>query len=80
MLRGIESKLEAPPPLEGNAYEQLAPSLPRYWPDAMAAFENSEFIRDNFGMTFQHVFSVLKRQEMAEFDCQVTPMEYDACL
>ena len=80
MLHGIESKLEAPPPLEGNAYEQLAPSLPRYWPDALAAFENSGFIRDNFGATFQHVFSVLKRQEMADFDCQVTPLEYDACL
>lgn len=80
MLHGIENKLQAPPPLEGNAYELLEPSLPRYWPDALARFENSDFISRNFGKTFQHVYSVLKHQEMADFDCQVTPLEYDACL
>jgi len=80
MLHGIGEKLEAPPPLQGNAYDQLEPSLPRYWPDALARFEQSGFIRDHFGATFQHVYSVLKRQELAEFDRQVTPLEYDACL
>jgi glutamine synthetase len=80
MLHGIENKLQAPPPLTGNAYELLEPSLPRYWPDALARFESSDFIRANFGKTFQHVFAVLKHQEMADFDCQVTPLEYDACL
>jgi glutamine synthetase len=80
MLHGIENKLQAPPPLEGNAYELLEPSLPRYWPDALALFEKSDFIRNYFGKTFQHVYSVLKHQEMADFDCQVTPLEYDACL
>jgi glutamine synthetase len=80
MLHGIENKLQAPPPLEGNAYEQLPPSLPRHWPDALARFCASDFIRDNFGEQFQHVYAVLKQQEMDEFDRQVTPMEYDACL
>jgi glutamine synthetase len=80
MLHGIENKLQAPPPLEGNAYELLEPSLPRYWPDALARFENSDFIGNYFGETFRHVYAVLKHQEMADFDCQVTPLEYDACL
>jgi glutamine synthetase len=80
MLYGIENAVEAPAPLRGNAYEQLEPSLPRYWPDALARFEQSGFIRDHFGTAFQHVYSVLKRQEMADFDRQVTPLEYDACL
>ncbi|MDH4039239.1 MAG: glutamine synthetase family protein [Gammaproteobacteria bacterium] len=80
MLHGIENKLQAPPPLEGNAYELLEPSLPRYWPDALARFENSDFIRNSFGRTFQNVFAVLKHQEMADYDCQVTPLEYHACL
>ena len=80
MLHGIENKLEAPAPLEGNAYEQLPPSLPRYWPVALARFENSDFIRDNFGEEFQRVYTVLKQQELDEFDRQVTPLEYDACL
>ena len=80
MLHGIENKLEAPEPLEGNAYEQLPPSLPRYWPDALARFEKSAFVRDNFGEEFRKVYAILKRQEIDEFDRHVTPLEYDACL
>ncbi|MCB1854597.1 MAG: glutamine synthetase [Halieaceae bacterium] len=80
MLHGIENALRAPKPIQGNAYELLPPSLPRYWPDALARFSASAFIRDNLGESFQHVYTVLKQQEMDEFDRQVTPMEYDACL
>ena len=80
MLYGIENGLQPPPALEGNAYEQLPPSLPRYWPDALARFEESAFIRDYFGEQFARVYTILKRQELDEFDRQVTPLEYDACL
>jgi glutamine synthetase len=80
MLYGIKNKLEAPAPLEGNAYDQLPPSLPRYWPDALARFENSAFIRESFGDDFQKVFAILKQQELDEFDRQITLLEYDANL
>ena len=80
MLYGIENKLEAPAPLEGNAYDQLPPSLPRYWQDALAHFEHSDFIGAYLGKEFQRVYSLLKQQELDEFDRQVTPLEYDACL
>ena len=80
MLHGIENALQPPAPVEGNAYDLLPPSLPRYWPDALARFSASEFVRVNLGESFQHVYTVLKQQEMDEFDRQVTPMEYDACL
>jgi glutamine synthetase len=80
MLHGIDNDLEAPAPLEGNAYEQLPPSLPRYWPDALARFEDSEFISEYFGEEFRQVYSILKQQEIDEFDRHVTPLEYDACL
>ncbi|QIB65400.1 glutamine synthetase family protein [Kineobactrum salinum] len=80
MLDGIEQQREAPPPLEGNAYDQVPLSLPRYWPDALQRFRDSDFIRANFGAEFQRVFTLLKEQEMDEFDRQVTPLEYDACL
>lgn len=80
MLYGIENKLEAPAPLEGNAYEQLPPSLPRYWPDALAKFDSSEFIGQYFGIEFRRVYTLLKQQEMDDYDRQVTPLEYDACL
>jgi len=80
MLHGIENKLEAPEPLEGNAYDQLPASLPRYWPDALARFESSQFIGDNFGREFQRAYTLTKQQEVDEFDRQVTALEYDACL
>ncbi len=80
MLHGIENKLEAPDPLEGNAYEQMPASLPRYWPDALASFSGSEFIGNSLGSEFQRVYTLLKQQEIDEFDRQVTPLEYDACL
>ena len=80
MLEGIEQKMEASEPLEGNAYEQIPASLPRYWPDALACFESSDFIRRRLGEEFQQVYTMLKQQEMDEFDRQVTPLEYDACL
>ena len=80
MVCGIEKGLQPPPALEGKAYDQLPPSLPRYWPDALARFESSGFIRDYFGESFREVYAILKRQELDEFDRHVTPLEYDACL
>ncbi|MFK8049959.1 MAG: glutamine synthetase family protein [Halioglobus sp.] len=80
MLYGIENKLQGPEPLEGNAYDQVPPSLPRYWPDALERFEKSPFIGDNFGKEFQTIYAALKQQELDEFDRVVTALEYDACL
>ncbi|MEP5569101.1 MAG: glutamine synthetase family protein [Halioglobus sp.] len=80
ILHGIENTLAAPEPLEGNAYEQVPPSLPRYWPNALHCFEQSEPIAAYLGSEFQKVFVILKQQEMDTFDSQVTPLEYDACL
>ncbi len=80
MLHGIENKMEAPQPLEGNAYDQVPASLPRYLPEALARFEESEYIAHSFGNDFRKVFVILKQQELDEFDKQVTPLEYDANL
>lgn len=80
MLHGIENKLLAPEPMVGNAYEQVPASLPRYWPNALQYFEESEHICSYFGSEFQKVFAILKQQELDTFDSQVTPLEYDACL
>ena len=80
VLRGIEKKMEAPAPLAGNAYEQLPASLPRYLPDALARFAGSEHIAEYLGADFQKVFTILKQQELDEYDSHVTPLEYDANL
>ena len=38
------------------------------------------FIGKYFGAQFQRIYTLMKQQEMDQFDCQVTPLEYDACL
>ncbi len=78
VLHGIEAGLRPPEPLSGNSYEQLEPSLPRYWPEALERFAASAHIRDYLGAEFQAVYTNLKQQEMDEFDRHVTPLEYDA--
>jgi glutamine synthetase len=55
-------------------------NLPRYWPDALQCFEQSEYVANYLGAEFQKVFTILKQQELDAFDGQVTPLEYDACL
>ena len=80
MLYGIENKLQAPPPVEGDAYSQFEPNLPSHWPEAIQRFKQSEFIRNYFSADFQKVFSEAKLQEMDEFDRHVTALEYEAYL
>ena len=76
MLQGIERTLDAPDAVTGNAYDLFPPSLPRYWPDALACFKESAFIKDYLGGEFQSAFAGLKQQEMETFDQLVTPLEY----
>lgn len=80
MLNGIENKLEAPEPIEGDAGAQTEASLPRYWSDALQTFKQSSFIKKYFGEEFQRVYSEAKMQEMDEFEKHVTVQEYDAYL
>jgi glutamine synthetase len=78
MLYGIENKLAAPNPIEGNAYTECAPSLPRYWPDALECFSKSDFIKQTMGEQFQRVYTIVKQQELDEYDKQITTLEYDS--
>ena len=80
MLYGIENELEAPAPVVGDAYKQFEPELPNNWPDALERFSESAFIRDYLGEEFQRIFTSTKRQEIAEFDRHVTPLEYQSYL
>jgi glutamine synthetase len=80
MLHGLERALQPPPPVAGNAYDQVPRTLPRYWPEAVARFRTSGFVAEYFGAEFQRVFTLMKEQEMQEFDRHVTPLEYDTSL
>ena len=77
MLYGIENKLAAPAAITGSAYDECEPSLPRYWPDALDCFSQSTFIKDTMGEEFQRVYTIVKQQELDEYDKQITPLEYN---
>ena len=71
ILHGIEDRLEAPAPLRAMPMNSCRPACRvtgrRRWPDLSA----SEFVRENLGADFQQVYTVLKQQELDEFDRQV---------
>jgi len=76
MLHGLERELDPGPALAGNAYRDNTPSIPLSWPEALAAFENSEFARDSLGERFARLYVQTRRGEMQDFGSYVSPLEY----
>lgn len=75
MLHGLENRLEPPPVLTGNAYEQDGEPLPTNGPAAIERFAASEFARATFGDRFVGLYTTVKRAEFEEFNLNVTPLE-----
>jgi glutamine synthetase len=80
ILRGIEERLDAPAPIEGNGYEQSEPDLPTQWFLAHHRFAHSEFVGRYLGEPFQRTFSAVKLQELDEFSGQISALEYETYL
>jgi glutamine synthetase len=76
MLLGLERALEPGPVLAGNAYRDATPTIPLSWPEALAAFERSEFARELLGARFARLYAQTRRGEMQEFGSYVSPLEY----
>jgi glutamine synthetase len=75
MLEGLEQRVDPGPPVTGNAYRDAPVELPRQWPDAVAAFERSEFIRDYFGERFARLYATTRRGEFEAFESHITARE-----
>jgi glutamine synthetase len=75
MLHGMDQRLEPPPALTGNAYEQEGEPLPVTWPGAIDRFACSGLARAWLGEKFVNLFATVKRAEMEEFNSHVTPLE-----
>ncbi|NAZ37081.1 glutamine synthetase family protein [Rubellimicrobium sp. CFH 75288] len=73
-LTGIEDRLEPPPPIEGNAYEQDLPQIPDTWEAAIDAFEDSAVARRIFPPELIGNFVMTKRQE-ARYMAELTPRQ-----
>ena len=74
-LHGIEQGLDAPPPLEGNAYESDAKRFPSTLRDAIAALERSTVARAAFGDEVVDHYLNYGRVEQRLFDQVVTGYE-----
>ncbi len=75
ILHGIETAADAPPPIDGNAYETEEPSVPKTWAEALQRFESSAFVADWLGEDFRRVFHAGKEGERRDFEAEVTPLE-----
>lgn len=79
ILHGIERRELPEPPTQAGPGKPEA-KLPGNWETALAAFEQSTFIRDALGAEFQRAMVEIKRVEQEQFLAQVSPLEYDTYL
>lgn len=75
MLEGLESERMPPPAVEGNAYNVPLPQLSDDMDDAIEDFERSDFVRRLFGADLRRILAEIKREELAAFDNEITPLE-----
>ncbi|KEA61779.1 glutamine synthetase family protein [Marinobacterium lacunae] len=73
---GITHKIEPPPPVEGNAYQQQETSLPNNLRDALRELESSGMMREYFGNEFLNVFIACKEHEVEQFERTISDLEY----
>jgi len=73
---GITQKLDPGPVLAGNAYRDTTPTIPLSWPEALNAFEQSEFAREYLGERFTRLYAQTRRGEMQDFSSYVSALEY----
>jgi len=62
--------------LAGNAYRDTTATIPTTWPEALAAFERSAFIREYLGPRFASLYAATRRGEMADFNSYVSALDY----
>jgi glutamine synthetase len=75
-LHGIQNKLKAPKPYEGNAYEDdTLPQVPKTLREAIAELERSKIARTAFGESVVDHYLHAARMEQQAFDQAVTDWE-----
>ena len=74
-LDGLETKIEPPPPLEGDAYKSDAQSLPTSLREAANVFGSSSFARQAFGSEMVDHYVHFWLSESTAFESAVTDWE-----
>lgn len=80
VCHGLENQLEAPAPVEGDAYQVESEQLINTWSGALKRFEKSALWQKYLDPRFVELFLLLKRQELAEIGARVTDVEYQSYL
>jgi glutamine synthetase len=80
MLEGIEKQMDPGAPIVGNGYEQIEPSLPTNWPDALAAADASDFLSRRLGARFTEIYLAIKRAECERFFAEIPDLDYSLYL
>lgn len=78
VLHGLDSELEAPPPIAGSDGQER--TLAGDWLTATRDFEASPLVAEYLGQPFKDAFLAIKRFEQAEFNRRVNAFEYDTYL
>jgi glutamine synthetase len=73
---GLTQRLDPGAPLAGNTYRNGRVTIPLTWPEALAVFERSEFVRRYFGDAFTDLYVATRRGEMHEFNAHIPPLDY----
>ncbi|ERS89087.1 glutamine synthetase family protein [Halomonas sp. PBN3] len=74
---GLSGELAPPPPITGNAYDQVAPSLTNSWRQSLELLEASEPLRAALGGDFLGVFLANRRAERDQAMQHVSRLETD---
>ncbi|MGH6901184.1 MAG: glutamine synthetase family protein, partial [Geminicoccaceae bacterium] len=73
---GLAHELEPSAPITGNAYAQVAPSLPLSWDRAIEALAGTSILNGYLGESFCRLYRVCRAAELDRFADLVTPTEY----
>ncbi|MGI9245701.1 MAG: glutamine synthetase family protein [Steroidobacteraceae bacterium] len=77
MHLGLTRRLDPGPVVAGNAYRDVTPAIPCSWPEAIAAFERSDFARSYLGERFAQLYARTRRGEMLDFSSYVPAIDFD---
>jgi glutamine synthetase len=73
---GLTHELQPDAPITGNAYDQVAPSLPLSWDRAIEALAEAIILPGYMGERFCRLYRVCRAAERDRFADVITPMEY----
>ena len=82
ILHGIDNRIDPGPETTGNAYDEAAdgPAMPRDWGAAIAAAQQSAFLKKALGEDMHRTFTAVKAAEYARVARTISEVDFDLYL